>query len=59
MGKKMKKMEKFLVKLHVFNWLYKVLDLQLKWEKNEKMEKFHVNLHVFNWLFKVLDLKLK
>jgi uncharacterized membrane protein len=47
-------------KLHVFNWLFKVLDLKLKWEKKEKkLEKIHVKLHVFNWLFKVLDLKLK
>jgi hypothetical protein len=44
-------------KLHLFNWLLKVLDLKLKWEK--KMEKIHVKLHVFNWLLKVLDLKLK
>jgi hypothetical protein len=37
-------MEKFHVNLHVFNWLFKVLDLKLKWEKKEKkLEKFHVN----------------
>ncbi len=47
-------------KLHVFNWLFKVLDLKLKWEIKEKqMEKIHVKLYAFNWLFKVLDLKLK
>jgi hypothetical protein len=26
-------------KLHVFNWLFKVLDLKLKWEKKEKIGK--------------------
>jgi hypothetical protein len=31
-----KKLEKFHVKLHVFNWLFKVLDLKLKWERNER-----------------------
>ncbi len=29
-------MEKIHVKLYAFNWLFKVLDLKLKWEKNEK-----------------------
>ncbi len=49
------------MKLHVFNWLFKVLDLKLKWERNERKKgknSCEVCMYL-NWLFKVLDLKWK